>query len=216
MSVPLRILALDTSGSVGSVALRLSAGSTREIRLPRGGERSESLGTATSRLLMSVGVRPADLDAVVVGLGPGSYTGTRIAVTFAKTLAFALRRPLYGISGLIAIAEDARGSGAHVAVLEPGHLGRVYAGIFDLANPIPSERLPVGLYAVDQVLAALPAGAVMVGSECPGFSRPRRVTSSALARLGDRLLTRNVPPADLESLEPLYLQASAPERVAGS
>jgi tRNA threonylcarbamoyladenosine biosynthesis protein TsaB len=214
MSEPARILALDTSGDVGSVALRWGPGSTREILIPRGGERTDSLGSATRRIFAAAELSARDLDAVVVGLGPGSYTGTRIAATFAKTLAYALGRPLYGISGLLALATQARCFGSEIAVLETGHLGRVYGAVYRFHPSGTEVLLPVGLYPPEVVLAAASRNYVAVGSALPDAPGSRRVSSAVLAALGAELLAAGAPPADLHQLEPLYLQAAAPERAA--
>lgn len=61
---------------------------------------SANTAEQVSAFLKSNSVKPSDLTAVVAGVGPGSYTGTRVAVTIVKTLAYALNIPAYSISSL--------------------------------------------------------------------------------------------------------------------
>ena len=62
---------------------------------------------AIEELLEQAGLVPADIDAIAVSEGPGSYTGARIGVTIAKTLAWTLGKPLVGVSTLKALAANA-------------------------------------------------------------------------------------------------------------
>ncbi len=100
------ILSLDTAGDAGcSAALTdgertLSAFDFRHER-----RLSERLPLIVEFLLRDHGATLADVEAFAVGLGPGSFTGVRIGVTFIKTLAWASGKPLVGVSSLDAAAE---------------------------------------------------------------------------------------------------------------
>jgi len=98
------LLALDTSTSNMTIALAkdgrlLSENDTEAVR-----NHSVQLLPNVQQLLREAGVSPKELAAVAVGHGPGSYTGVRIGVTAAKTLAWSLGIPLYGVSSLQALA----------------------------------------------------------------------------------------------------------------
>lgn len=99
-----RLLAIDTSTSVMTVAL-LVDGQVRDER-DSWAERNHSLylNPVISDMLRDNGLRPSDLTGIGVGVGPGSYTGIRIGVTVAKTMAWALRIPVAGVSSLEAMA----------------------------------------------------------------------------------------------------------------
>ena len=63
---------------------------------------------AIEEVFTKASLQPADIDAIAVSEGPGSYTGVRIGVTMAKTLAWSLQKPLVGVSSLKALAANAR------------------------------------------------------------------------------------------------------------
>ena len=78
----------------------------------RGGDEGRNharkVGVFVDELFRETGVAPDDLDAVAVGKGPGSYTGLRIGVSFAKGLCYGLRKPLLSVGSLDALVEVAR------------------------------------------------------------------------------------------------------------
>jgi len=100
------ILSVDTSGDTGC-SVALSDGgrplSTLDFRHER--QLSERLPDILNFLLRDQGATLKDVEAFAVGLGPGSFTGVRIGVTFVKTLAWASGKPLVGVSSLDALAE---------------------------------------------------------------------------------------------------------------
>jgi tRNA threonylcarbamoyladenosine biosynthesis protein TsaB len=131
----LRVLALDTSTLTASVAVvRVVPGDAPEV-LAEGdadtGNASEQLMPLVAELMERAGMRMADLDAVAVGAGPGSFTGLRIGLATAKGLAFAADKPLWLVSSLGALAwsMDASDGALRVPVLD-ARRGELYAGFF--------------------------------------------------------------------------------------
>ena len=104
-----RILAIDTSSAWCSVALSIDPAAKRFV------ERHELLGPGASQhllpwitdLLKQEGITLRDLDAIAVGIGPGAFTGVRLAVAVAQGLAFATHLPLAPVASLDAIAAGA-------------------------------------------------------------------------------------------------------------
>jgi tRNA threonylcarbamoyladenosine biosynthesis protein TsaB len=130
------ILALDTATSVATTALVRDGEAVGEaVTVPL------RVLEAADGLLAAAGVEPPDLDALVVGLGPGSFTGVRIGLAVARGLALALDLEVAGVSTLDALAE----SGA------------------DVVPVIDAKRREVFVRAGDDVVA-LPAAAF----EAPG------------------------------------------------
>src|SRR5262245_12578766 len=97
------VLGLDTSGPIGSIALAQQGRIVGEI-VRTVTSHGASLPGAVADLLDSSGLRPADLAAIAVGIGPGSFTGLRIGLSYAKGLAFAGGSAVIGVSSLDAIA----------------------------------------------------------------------------------------------------------------
>lgn len=85
---------------------------------------------AIEEILARVGIKPNELDAIVVSEGPGSYTGVRIGVTLAKTLAWTLQKPLVGISSLKALAANAALYNGLVCPIFDARRGNVYTGVY--------------------------------------------------------------------------------------
>ena len=90
---------------------------------------------------------PADLTKIVVAKGPGSYTGVRIGVTIAKTLAWTLKIPLVGISSLEILASGTgRYFDGYVSPLFDASRGQVYTGLYQYQNGATyiSKRRSIG------------------------------------------------------------------------
>lgn len=101
------ILALDTSTPVGSVALARGGAVGARAFLEERARHAAHLPARIREVLEEADVEPRDLDGIVVGAGPGSFTGVRVAAATAKGLARALETPLYAFSSLAAGAASA-------------------------------------------------------------------------------------------------------------
>jgi tRNA threonylcarbamoyladenosine biosynthesis protein TsaB len=98
------LLAIETSGPTASVALA-HAGTIAEQTIATPREQTDRLLPIVDSLLGNAGIGLADLDAIVFGRGPGSFTGLRIAAALAQGLALASGRPLVSVSSLAALAQ---------------------------------------------------------------------------------------------------------------
>jgi tRNA threonylcarbamoyladenosine biosynthesis protein TsaB len=98
-------LAFDTATDVATVALVRDGEVLGERR-----SRAVSVLADADELVRAAGARPADLDLVAVGVGPGSFTGVRIGLAAARGLALALDVPVAGVSTLDALAAGAPGA----------------------------------------------------------------------------------------------------------
>ena len=97
------VLGLETGGAHASLALSWSGGLTTD-RLPAGEPHARTLANAVTRLMDRCGIGLADLAAIAVGLGPGSFTGLRVALSYAKGMTLVGGCRLVGIPSLDALA----------------------------------------------------------------------------------------------------------------
>lgn len=102
------ILSIETGTDICSVALS-NDGELMALRESNEGrDHAKKVALFVDELLKETGVQPADLDAIAVGKGPGSYTGLRIGVSFAKGMCYALNIPLISVGSLDALVQVAR------------------------------------------------------------------------------------------------------------
>jgi tRNA threonylcarbamoyladenosine biosynthesis protein TsaB len=104
----MHLLAIDTSTAQVAVAIGEDHSVKGEIRLVGGRRHAEQLAPAIASLVESTGVGLDHLAAIAVGIGPGMFTGLRVGVTTAKTLAQALRIPVVPVASLDLVAYPVR------------------------------------------------------------------------------------------------------------
>jgi tRNA threonylcarbamoyladenosine biosynthesis protein TsaB len=124
------------------------------------GSHSERLMPLIAELMAQVGLEAAQLDAVAVGAGPGSFTGLRIGLATAKGLAFAAGKPLWLVSSLAALAwamRDAAPSGALLVPALDARRGEIYAGFYRLDGGVPRAVAPERVLPPESLAAAIDA-----------------------------------------------------------
>ena len=130
------ILAADTSGKQGSIALAhgLNNGTCDVIEVVplTGGTFSAQLVPQVADLLSKHGFKKQDIDAFAVASGPGSFTGLRVGLAAIKGLAEIFEKPIATVSMLEAVAIAGRMQGRVLAVLDAGRR-EVYAGEYQVA-----------------------------------------------------------------------------------
>ena len=124
----MKVLAFDTSSKVLSVALLEEENLLAELTLTIKKNHSITLMPIIEFLMASIDWKPTDLDRIVVAEGPGSYTGLRIAVATAKTLAQTLKIDLVGVSSLLALVPEGI-EGLAIPVMD-ARRNHVYAGFY--------------------------------------------------------------------------------------
>ncbi len=137
----MKVLAFDTSSKALSLAILEDKQVLAETTINIKKNHSITLMPAIDFLMESLDWTPKDLDRIVVAEGPGSYTGLRIAVATAKTLAHTLNIELVGMSSLLALVPYQQ-EGLFVPLMD-ARRNNVYAGFYENAKPVmPEAHLP--------------------------------------------------------------------------
>ena len=159
------ILALDTSTDMLACAvarLTQAGDGAAQLELLASGDHlcrrhaNEQLASTALDCLARAGLTASDVSAVLVGRGPGSFTGVRIGIACAKGISCALEVPCYGASTLDAVAQTAWLAGVRgkLAVVDDAMRGELYPGVYDL-----TDAGPVRLFASESVMKAADAAA---------------------------------------------------------
>lgn len=218
------VLGIETSQRAGWVSLSSGDSCLEERRLDSTGRRhAQALPLVASELLAAHQVDPKQLDLLAVSIGPGSFTGLRVGVVFAKTLAWSIGCPVAAVDTLWAVATAA-----------PPDLDRLY-----VVSDAQRNELFVGLFHRESSSTWSRQGAITIeGADawCRQIDPSITVTGPALPLIADQLPTSclqlhldpSIPLAsdvaiigcqlwhagqtsDGKTLEPLYLRKSAAE-----
>lgn len=219
------VLGIETSTPIGSVAVGVDAVTLAEVTLGERSRHSEALIPAIDYALKTAGIDKAELTAIVVGGGPGSFTGLRISAATAKALARSLEIPLFAYSGLCALAAGVGASQQTVCALFDARRGEVYAAGYRFPNfqriETPLEPAP---RHIDEVLGLM-SDVIFVGDgahqnqaaieSAGGMIAPAHLSVPRAASL---LWLQHIAPNagrvdDLSAWEPLYLRDSGAERM---
>jgi tRNA threonylcarbamoyladenosine biosynthesis protein TsaB len=200
----MRILAVDTCLPACSAAVMDGNAVLASASEAMARGHQERLASLVRELMAKAGMGFGDLDRVAVTVGPGSFTGLRVGVAFAKGLASALDIPCVGVGTLEALAGETPGVAA--AAID-ARRGQIYLQVFENGRALMApDALPVETAAAR--LAEL-APAALVGSAAPLLSPvlpkalvdPRETPDpAAVARIAARV--RSPAP-----VKPLYLRA---------
>lgn len=136
------ILAIDTSNyTLGIAPLRDNTVIAEYITYLKKNHSVRAM-PAVHSLLNDCDLTPQDLSKIVVAKGPGSYTGVRIGVTIAKTLAWSLNIPISAVSSLEALAANGRHFDGLISPIFDARRGQVYTGLYEYKNGLLEQAVP--------------------------------------------------------------------------
>ncbi|MBK5444537.1 tRNA (adenosine(37)-N6)-threonylcarbamoyltransferase complex dimerization subunit type 1 TsaB [Peribacillus butanolivorans] len=132
----MKVLAIDTSNFTLGIALINDTQVIGEYTTNLKKNHSVRVMPAIETLLRDCDTSPKELTKIVVAQGPGSYTGVRIGVTIAKTLAWTLKIPLSAVSSLEVLAANGRYFNGLVSPLFDARRGQIYTGLYEIENNV--------------------------------------------------------------------------------
>ncbi|MGQ9879898.1 MAG: tRNA (adenosine(37)-N6)-threonylcarbamoyltransferase complex dimerization subunit type 1 TsaB [Armatimonadota bacterium] len=220
----LRLLALETTGDVCSISAVRDGKPVAGLTFAHEMQLSTRLIPFIDHVLRTAGWEMRDVDAFAVGLGPGSFTGTRVGVMTAKTFALVHAKPIVGVCSLdVLAAEYTFIPHQVVGAVIPARKGEVYAcvyeGGFDVPQPLAERAVYTPQSLHDILLPFIGGDIVLVGNvpvelrtalaDYPVCLAPMEYPrAETLGRLGMALLQQGCGDNPL-TLVPMYLKPPA-------
>jgi len=208
------ILGIETATQVCGVALCHEGRLVAEYRLNMKNVHAGLLISSVDKILADSRFKPADLDAIAVSIGPGSFTGLRIGLATAKGLAFANNQAIVGVPTLAALAGQAPLRSGVIAALLRSRVREYYAALYERNDFVDRALQPAQVISESDLARFVPPQALVVAdpachlhagayATAPiSFAYPSAFT---VARLGETLWQQGeFKSADI--LEPDYLQ----------
>ncbi|MGW2043860.1 tRNA (adenosine(37)-N6)-threonylcarbamoyltransferase complex dimerization subunit type 1 TsaB [Streptomyces sp. NPDC001858] len=199
------LLALDTATPAITVALHDGDGviaSSSQVDARRHGE---LLLPAVDRLLAGAGLRLDAVTGIVVGVGPGPYTGLRVGLMTADTFGLALGVPVHGLCTLDGLAYASDLEGPFVVATDARRKEVYWARYADSRTRLTGPAVDRPADIADEVagLPAVGAGALLYPDTFPNAHEPEHVSAAALASLAAEKLAAG---EELPAPRPLYLR----------
>lgn len=190
----MKLLAIESSAEMLSLAVFEDGVFELELSEKAAMRQNESLAPLVEKILRESGWKASDLNAVAVSLGPGSFTGLRTGLAFAKGLCFATGALMIGVPTLEAWADGT----AQAEVWLDARRGMVYRGVYEGGASLAEPRM----LPLEEAKAELRPGFTILGdiAEPKGSASAIRVGRLALKRLAKG----DTDPAD--AIEPIYLR----------
>ncbi len=222
------ILALETSTLVSSVAVATADTLLAEITIQTKKTHSELLMPHIAKIIDMAGVNKADIKAIAVSIGPGSFTGLRIGLATAKALSYAMNIPIIGVPTLAALAYGCLAPAVMLAPMLDAQKGNVYQALFEWQAGELKEIMVPTVMAIEQVLekltqyqkpvilmgeaAVLHRTAIEQAGNGLVLAAPHLIIQRAgsVAGLGHKMFKQGIQHNTM-SLEPLYIRRSEAE-----
>ena len=221
------ILALESSAKAASAALCRDGVLIAQSQQCSGLTHSCTLLPMAEQMLKNTDTKLAEVDAIAVARGPGSFTGVRIGVSTAKGLAWGAQKPAIGVSTLEAMAYHglAAGEGALVCAAMDARRSQIYNALFEIWGGKPvrlCEDRAISLAELGEELGKMQKSAFLVGdgaqlcyNTCldmgiPAVLAPGNLVSQSA--WGVAMAAFGQTPVPAEELLPVYLRLSQAER----
>jgi tRNA threonylcarbamoyladenosine biosynthesis protein TsaB len=222
----MKVLAIDTATACGAVGLTENGRLIAELSLVSHETHSARLLPGVEWILKRVGWKIDEIDGFGVTLGPGSFTGLRVGLSTVKGFAWALKKPMVGLSSLEVLASQYRDEKVFIVPMLDARKERVYAASFRWENDRLETILPACDLPAAEFISGISGNVVLLGEGSRKyqssiqalqrtdvtfapleFDLPRGAT---IARLTYEALLRGAT-LDIYQAEPTYLRASEAE-----
>ena len=222
----MKILALDSTAAVASVALCENEQLLGEYTVRNGNTHSETLLPMIESVLRFFEITPNDVDLFAAAVGPGSFTGVRIGAATLKGLAFATNKPCIGVSTLEALAYNLNHVNGLVAPVMNARRKQVYTALFRMKDGVAERLLPdsaIAIAELDEILSAYDEPVWLCGDGyditaellthpiCSTPERLRHQSAFSVAQTAYAAYLNGDRTTDVE-MSPSYLRLSQAER----
>ncbi|WP_100334206.1 tRNA (adenosine(37)-N6)-threonylcarbamoyltransferase complex dimerization subunit type 1 TsaB [Bacillus alkalisoli] len=195
----MKVLAIDTSTYVLGIAIVDNEKVVGELITNLKKNHSLRAMPAVEQLMKECGITPKDLDRIVVANGPGSYTGVRLGVTIAKTLAWSLNIPLVGVSSLQLLAANGRYFPGVICPIMDARRGQVFTGLYEWENDrLVTKREDINILLTDwlEEIKMLNKKVLFIGEDVDKFKEVIRGQLGEMAHLAS-FVQHNGRPSEL-------------------
>lgn len=221
-----KALAIETSGRVGSVAIIEQGKIVGEDEFPHGLQNAAMMIPRIDALCKRQAWGPRDFEEIYVSVGPGSFTGLRIGVTLAKTLALVTGARIAAVPSVRVLARNAPDEVRHLIIVLDAKRGQIFTARFEREGETWVEREPAHSDELSAMIARAPRPVWLIGEGIPyhrgsipkadsvietpaGMWQPR---ARAVAEEG-MLMAKQGKFTKADSLSPLYIRKPEAEEV---
>lgn len=227
----MKVLALDSSGLVASVAVVEDDNLVAEYTVNYKKTHSQTLLPMLDEIVKMTETRLEDVDAIAVAAGPGSFTGLRIGSATAKGLGMALGKPVIGIPTVEGLAMNLYGTKALICPLMDARRNQVYTGIYRFLDgrlEIVKDQVAIGIEEIIEALNLIGKEVFFLGDGVPVYKQivkeklrvpysfaPAHVNKQRAAAIAVRALdywNAGIRGETAAEFAPVYLRLSQAER----
>lgn len=207
-------LCIDTSNQPISVAL-VQEGAVLNVHTSNV-KRNHSLQLMPiiEQLISEAKLTPQHISEVIVAEGPGSYTGLRIGVTTAKTLAYTLNCELYGVSSLKVLAATTKQPECYIVPIIDARRQYVYTGVYKWSDKELMTIMEDQYIALEDLLSHIQSydNVIFVGQDTQHFDELKSYSQQPNLPQADRMVNIKGTPSAVHSFTPQYLKLSEAEQ----
>ena len=220
----MKVVGIETSGSIGSVAVCDGNTVVGRHTFGKASNHGKEIVSSLEAIFNEVKWKPEDIDLIAVSIGPGSYTGLRIGVTCAKTLAYGLGKPVIDVPTLDVLAGNIKDDVKHICPVIDAKRKRVYACIYSRKNSKNKRTTDFLIITPGELKDILPESTLIFGDGVAPYKeifaqmkvtiiedeKPGIAEAVDVARLGLERYEQGER-CEINALVPLYLRKSEAE-----